>query len=208
MTQDYNRYSYALNNPLVYIDQDGELPILAIIGIVIGFAYLKAAHHNTPKQDQGNLSKWNWNPLKWDWENADYVVTVGNNTGPSGGIGGAASVGWGDDSMINLGYNQKSGPGIGIGKAGTSNIYYPKYDYSKPEKAANKAIQNYNFEDTFLGNSSGLEIDYIIGVSYSAGEHDQFGDYLNSFDMGIGYGYGGSANIGARTYGKKIFHFW
>ena len=185
-------------------------------------------------------------------------------------------------------------------KAGTSNIYYPKYDYSKPEKAANKAIQsayymyhsmneftnylwnsdmmrlfiadtyyvnfsgaltfiggggadigfalvtrgqnagnvyatttvkgkvgghlaigantgramytgsvqNYNFEDTFLGNSSGIEIDYIIGVSYSAGEHDQFEDYLNSFDIGIGHGYGGSANIGARTYGKKIFHFW
>ena len=70
------------------------------------------------------------------------------------------------------------------------------------------SVQNYNFEDTFLGNSSGLEIDYIIGVSYSAGEHDQFEDYLNSFDIGIGHGYGGSANIGARTYGKKIFHFW
>ena len=57
MTQNYNRYTYATNNPLVYIDQDGELPILAIIGIIAGFAYLNAAHSNTPKEHQGDLRK-------------------------------------------------------------------------------------------------------------------------------------------------------
>ncbi|MDO5666026.1 MAG: RHS repeat-associated core domain-containing protein [Bacteroidia bacterium] len=38
MTQNYNRYTYAMNNPLVYIDQDGELAwfIPVIVGALIG----------------------------------------------------------------------------------------------------------------------------------------------------------------------------
>jgi RHS repeat-associated protein len=32
-TQGYNRYSYALNNPLVYTDPDGNIPVLAVIAI-------------------------------------------------------------------------------------------------------------------------------------------------------------------------------
>jgi RHS repeat-associated protein len=33
-SQSYNRYAYALNNPLKYNDPNGELPFLAILGIV------------------------------------------------------------------------------------------------------------------------------------------------------------------------------
>lgn len=32
-TQGYNRYSYANNNPLVFTDPDGNLPVIAIVGI-------------------------------------------------------------------------------------------------------------------------------------------------------------------------------
>ncbi len=37
-TQNFNRYSYCLNNPLVYIDQDGEsfLLLAAIVGAIAG----------------------------------------------------------------------------------------------------------------------------------------------------------------------------
>ena len=143
MTQFYNRYTYAINNPLVYIDQDGELPIWAIIGIVAGFAYLKAAHYNTPKADQGNPLKWNWLPWNWDWKNATYTVSVGNNTGPSGGIGGAIGVGWDEGYFANVGYNQNSGIGIGYTTPETgTNLFYPEYDYNKPEKAVNEAMKN------------------------------------------------------------------
>ncbi|OJV39041.1 MAG: hypothetical protein BGO33_13795 [Bacteroidia bacterium 43-41] len=40
-SQNFNRYSYCLNNPLVYVDEDGEF-LWLIIGIIVGFAYLKS----------------------------------------------------------------------------------------------------------------------------------------------------------------------
>jgi RHS repeat-associated protein len=56
-SQDYNRYTYARNNPLVYTDPDGNNPI--IIAIIIGAAigtYMG-----------GTIANQNYNPLQWDW---------------------------------------------------------------------------------------------------------------------------------------------
>lgn len=83
------------------------------------------------------------------------MTSIGNNIGPSGGIGGAISAGWNDGSMINIGYNKKSGPEIGIGQAGNANMYYPKYDHDKPEKVTTAALNNarkYYFET--IGNTA------------------------------------------------------
>lgn len=75
-TQSYNRYTYANNNPLVFTDPDGNLPVLPIIiGAVIG-AYAGGTIAN-----QGQL-----NPFKWDWNSGktwEYVI--------GGAIIGAAS---------------------------------------------------------------------------------------------------------------------
>lgn len=75
-TQNFNRYSYALNNPLKYTDPDGENPLLAfIIGAIAG-AYLGGTATND----------WNWNPGKWDYQNpATYFGIVGG--GLAGGLG-------------------------------------------------------------------------------------------------------------------------
>ena len=36
-TQNFNRYGYCLNNPLVYVDENGEFIITAlIVGVIIG----------------------------------------------------------------------------------------------------------------------------------------------------------------------------
>lgn len=53
-TQNYNRYSYCMNNPLKYVDKDGK-SILGILLIVTGM-YIGAASINK-----------SFNPLKWNY---------------------------------------------------------------------------------------------------------------------------------------------
>ncbi|KAB2820959.1 MAG: hypothetical protein F9K10_04245 [Paludibacter sp.] len=74
-TQGFNRYSYALNNPLVYIDQDGEFPLLFVIGALIG-SYVGGAGFND----------WEWNPGNWDFSDpSTYFGMVFG--GLAGGLG-------------------------------------------------------------------------------------------------------------------------
>jgi RHS repeat-associated protein len=76
--QDYNRYSYARNNPLVYVDPDGEFIIAAIIvGAVIG-AYIGSS-----------VANGTFDPTMWDWGGADTWIGMG-----IGGVVGALG-GWG-----------------------------------------------------------------------------------------------------------------
>jgi len=75
-TQNFNRYGYCLNNPLVYVDQDGEWVFLvaALIGAYIG----------------GVQANGTYNPFKWNYSNADTWMGI---TG--GAIIGVASAGVG-----------------------------------------------------------------------------------------------------------------
>lgn len=55
MTQSYNRYTYAMNNPLVYTDPDGNFWNLVIGAAVGGLSYtLGVAFSN------GGFKNWNW----------------------------------------------------------------------------------------------------------------------------------------------------
>lgn len=81
-TQNYNRYSYVMNNPLKYTDPDGEEIVLAaiIIGAAIG-GYIGGSAANGGDLDARN----------WDWQS-------GNTWGGIGAgliIGGAAGLGAG-----------------------------------------------------------------------------------------------------------------
>ncbi len=155
-SQNYNRYSYALNNPLVYIDQDGEFWEWIVAGAIL----LGKMHYDGYKANNKEP-----NPTKWDWKNANYTVSVGNNTGPAGGVGGSVGVGWNNGYTTNVGYNQNSGFGMGYGVNGNNNMYYPSYDYNKPEKGAMAAInESRNTYNNFLSYSSS------IGAAY-AGSH-------------------------------------
>jgi hypothetical protein len=69
-------------------------------------------------------------------------------------------------------------------------------------------VNDYSFEDSFLGYSSGLEFDAFIGFSASVSERDKHKNELIMYDMGYGPSIGGSYNIGSITYGKRIFNFW
>ncbi len=81
-TQNFNRYSYCLNNPLVYVDEDGEIAwfVPVIIGAVIG-SYSGGVIANN---GQFNPIKWNYNSGKtWGYMLGGAVV---------GGVSG--SFGW------------------------------------------------------------------------------------------------------------------
>lgn len=80
-TQNFNRYGYVYNNPLKYIDPNGEFIVTAIIiGAALATAYMGGVAANGG----------NYNPTEWDWKSGDtWVGVVG------GGILGAASAGAG-----------------------------------------------------------------------------------------------------------------
>lgn len=65
-SQGFNRYSYALNSPLIYTDPDGEFPWL-IVGLTILGSYLGGVGSN-----QGEL-----NPINWDWKAPETYVGIG-----------------------------------------------------------------------------------------------------------------------------------
>ncbi|GHT34762.1 hypothetical protein FACS189434_11480 [Bacteroidia bacterium] len=114
-SQDYNRYSYARNNPLKYIDPSGNNPVAFIIGGVI----LLGKMFNDGYKANGNEA----NPVKWDWGNANY--TVGYSTNGSSSTF-SAGVSWGDPFAHSsiVGYNTNSGLGIGYSSNGSNYLYF------------------------------------------------------------------------------------
>jgi hypothetical protein len=82
-SQDFNRYSYARNNPLVYTDPDGEFILTAaiIVGVVAGAYIGGSAANNT-------LDPTMW---KWDSKNTWVGMGIGGVVGALGGWGFAAA---------------------------------------------------------------------------------------------------------------------
>ena len=70
-TQNYNRYSYALNNPLKYVDTSGEISELVAFALFAGF------------------SNWAINDGTFSWKGLGYFAT-GAVSGIAGGAAGAA----------------------------------------------------------------------------------------------------------------------
>ena len=85
-TQSFNRYSYCLNNPLVYVDQDGEIAwfVPVIVGAVIG------AYSGGVIANEGQ-----YNPVKWDYNSGKtwgYMLGGAVVGGISGSLGWAVSI--------------------------------------------------------------------------------------------------------------------
>ncbi len=65
-SQSLNRYSYALNNPLVYVDPDGE-SVFLLIAFTLAGAYLGGVGANYGE----------FNPAQWDLESAETYLGIG-----------------------------------------------------------------------------------------------------------------------------------
>ena len=136
-SQGFNRYSYCLNNPLIYTDPDGEFPWLAA-GIFAIFTYFKTAHDNRDQE----TDKWAWNPLDWFKEGSNTTIVVGVSTNSSfsnftvyAGIGS-------DFTIPAISYNNEHGLGVGnANNPGFNEFFYPSINYYASEE---NAIRNIN----------------------------------------------------------------
>lgn len=81
-TQNFNRFTYALNNPLLYYDEDGEFLLTAlIVGAVIGGVINVAVHWKDINAAGGGWSSF--------WKGASYFA-VGGIAGAAGTTAGIA----------------------------------------------------------------------------------------------------------------------
>jgi len=129
-TQNFNRYTYCYNNPLIYTDPTGEIVwfVPVIIGAVVG-AYTGASVQS------GTLAFWDWKPDAWKGAIVGgllgataglYVSAAIGATGMTvGNAGLVATKAWGvtstalQSASLNMGFSAISGQGIdGLWKAG------------------------------------------------------------------------------------------
>ncbi|HVK97617.1 MAG TPA: RHS repeat-associated core domain-containing protein [Flavisolibacter sp.] len=163
-TQGYNRYTYALNNPLAYVDPDGNNPLLvaAIITAAIG------AHSGGMIANNGEF-----NPFKWDWSSGrtwTYMVggaVVGAASGYLGGIVAASGMPFANTAgIISSSFVNSFGMNIVTGgKVSVSVSFgFGSYDFGSGAfnylgKKGNSFLQNVgyglgaiaNFNDLMVG---------------------------------------------------------
>jgi len=87
-TQGYNRYSYANNNPLSFVDPDGNNPI--VVAMIVGAIFGAYSGGVTANNGQLNPFKWNWNANTFGYMFGGAVV---GGLSALTGIGVATSLG-------------------------------------------------------------------------------------------------------------------
>ena len=160
-SQNFNRYSYCLNNPLVYTDPSGEIVwfVPVIIGSVIG-SYIGGVIANEGQ----------YNPIKWDYSSGK---TLGYMLGGAvvGGVSGY--VAWAIASSSIPMANTAAIAGASLTNSVGTNIYtggqtpitmsfgVASYDFTNGEfgylgKKGNSALENIGYGFGALANLSDM----------------------------------------------------
>lgn len=105
-TQGLNRFSYALNNPLKYIDQDGESLTFIALAAVIGAVINVAVHYKDIKASSG------WNMVG---KIAGYAFTGALAGGVGGFVGGAVAGALGGMTLGTMGFINGAITGASMG---------------------------------------------------------------------------------------------
>ncbi|WP_431610887.1 RHS repeat-associated core domain-containing protein [Chryseobacterium sp. 'Rf worker isolate 10'] len=180
-TQNYNKYGYVMNNPLMYNDPDGEFWMWFAGALVGGYLNGVAANNG------------NWNPVKWDWQKSWSAVL-------GGAIGGAAISGTLGNIASNPGAIKFVLPGI---VSGGLNSAFTGVNF------LGGAVAGLSYTANIMGNSitstDGISSGYRYIISpeevYNSWEEDGPGDRITKI-RGRRY-YADRRNIPAEI-GNKI----
>ena len=126
-SQNYNRYSYCLNNPLIYTDLSGE-KWYHWFALLSPIAYFQGV----VKHD------WTWNPEKWDWSQAYFRLGVKTE---NHGIQVYFGYGWDPNFIPTYNYDTDKGSGAGASDAnGSNNAIFPGHNPPSAEEVVNREI--------------------------------------------------------------------
>jgi RHS repeat-associated protein len=166
--QAYNRYTYALNNPLKYVDPDGEF-IFTALAVITGqwWALPIAIGADLGMWQGASLANGTINPLKWDYSSGKtwgYMAAGAAVGAASGYVGGAIAAS--EISMANT---------LGIAGASLTNSV---------------GTYAYTGGQTDIGMSFG-----VASYNFTQGEWGYLGKKGNTALENIGYGLGAVANM-------------
>ena len=181
MLQNYNKYSYALNNPLKYTDPDGENPFLAW-GLGALFGYVANGY---------NTGNWGWNSV---WSGAftaaglaaGYTTSgqnnpwtysaqfVGNMFSQSLNFGSNFSISIYPYSLLTSGIDKNAGNGYALG-VGTSL----KYDNGKTSFSIHGIASYLNGQFEGKYSAGGGYNGYQYFLNYYSGRDNQFTGTVN-----------------------------
>ncbi|WP_314271143.1 RHS repeat-associated core domain-containing protein [Capnocytophaga sputigena] len=165
-TQNFNRYGYCLNNPLVYVDKNGEIVWAAVIvGAIIG-AYTGGTIANNGEA----------NPIKWNYSVDTFAhILSGAVIGAlSGYVGGAIAT-----SQIPMANTLGIAGGSIINSLGTYVYTEGKTDISISFGAASYNFTQGSFGYLFKKGNSTME-----NIGYGLGALANLSDLLAGFNKG------------------------
>ena len=183
-TQNFNRYGYVLNNPLIYSDPSGEIAwfIPLIIGAAIG------AYSGGVIANEGE-----YNPIKWDFKSGKtwgYMFAGGIVGGISGYLG------W---SIAGSGLPLANTAAI-AGSSFTNSIGSYLYTGGKTSITINLGIFSFDFTKgsiNFLGKKGNT---FLENLGYSFGALANASDIVSLF--------GGGQNIKVNSASTKKENDW
>ena len=172
-SQNFNRYSYCMNNPLKYVDKDGKLFWLIAAAAVVG-AYIGGVASN-----KGNL-----NPFTWNWKQPTTYLGLG-----VGAILGY-SCAYGLLNPGTLGYtfgvnNSIVGVGLTVGGAGSLNNW--NFNWSTKAGGGGNFSLNINSSESKESDSR-----FFHGTQYEASKWLVYTSKNNNVEMAMyktDYGY-------------------
>lgn len=161
--QNFNRYTYCLNNPLLYTDPSGEAFVIDDLFLILGMAYIGGIQANiSHAADHGKNP---FNPGNWNWGGANTYIGV-----ISGAIGGAGMAGYSIPGQLpGILTNGSLQAGVQVGLNGIGNVTDGRKFFDDWYWAAGRGFLSGATIGYRLANESELRLNYWWGNEVAYG---------------------------------------